>query len=251
MTTEYPPILKHPQPAPYMKPIQVSPAFRSLGDVLRTHGLPKRALVFGVASEDGLPVTLSLGNYRIPSILIVGDTGCGKTVLLQSIAVSATRLKSPSDDIGVVVITDYRDEWENVSADHIRVIAPSETALTMLGRIAESGRRPNTDILVLIDSPRAVLKLSAAANNAFKAILQKGIQAGMRMIMTTHTNELFSFNSVLNQFHMRIYGHVRGNTHLPGVPDGSELHTLRHGQFTLRKSSRWLRFDACAISERM
>lgn len=254
MTTEYfpPTILERRTPvAPQvMAPAPVSTA-PDLDRVLRTNHLPAGALVFGLA-DDGLPVALPLANRQISSVLIAGDDGCGKTALLQCVAASAVRLKNPERDLGIVVITSYPDEWPAMPAAHVRIFTPSDTILTMLAGIVDAGERPNTDMLVLVDSPRTILTLSDQSYRAYRTILEQGKQANMRLIMTAHTNELPVFADVLDDFRMRIYGQVRGSIRIPGnIPGGSELHALRHGQFTLRKSSRWLRFDTCAIPERM
>ena len=89
---------------------QPKPDLPSLAEVLDEFGpMPPEALFLGVAS-DGLPVLLNLHDPVPGPILIAGDAGTGKTILLQIIAEAAGMMHQP-EELQFGVLTSHPDEW--------------------------------------------------------------------------------------------------------------------------------------------
>src|SRR5262245_14932203 len=77
--------------------IKRAPALPPMSEVLNEFGpLPSEALFLGIAS-DGLPVMLNLHDPVPGPILIAGDSGTGKTALLQSIAAASGKTHMPEE----------------------------------------------------------------------------------------------------------------------------------------------------------
>src|ERR687897_3803354 len=77
--------------------VKPTPALPSLNEIIADFGpMPHEALFLGVAS-DGLPVLLNLHDPVPGPILITGDSGSGKTALLQTIAAAAGKPHPPEE----------------------------------------------------------------------------------------------------------------------------------------------------------
>jgi hypothetical protein len=82
-----------------------------------SESLPACSILLG-ACEDGLPFMLDLTNPAPGALLIVGDSGSGKTRLLKSILASAVRL-NPAEQVAFCLLADDLDEYSALAdSDH-------------------------------------------------------------------------------------------------------------------------------------
>src|SRR4030095_8793993 len=117
--------------------------------------MPPEALFLGVAS-DGLPVMLNLYDPVPGPILIAGDSGTGKTALLQSIAVAAGRTHQP-EELQFGALTSHSDEWSALEdiPNNVGVFSlldrSAEDFIHSLASWAHGNKTSRQSVLLLLD----------------------------------------------------------------------------------------------------
>ena len=173
-------------------------------------------LLLGMA-DDGLPVLLDLYDPAPGPLLVAGDSGCGKTAMLQSLARLAG-LQDPGD-IQFGVVTPFPEEWSALeNLPDCLGIWPSfhPSARAFLGRLADWAEGlPGTRqaILLLFDG--------------FDLLSGRDLEA------------------LHDYFHTRLLGHVKNNHHariLTDEPQAALADLLPGAQFGLSHSGSWLKF---------
>jgi DNA segregation ATPase FtsK/SpoIIIE, S-DNA-T family len=110
-------------------PGQPAPRIRMLPEVLQQADLPEPAaggIPIGLSEAALRPVYLDFG--QDPHLIVIGDTGSGKTNLLRLLADGIVRTRTPEQALFVLV--DYRRSLAGaVPADHILGYAPSSAVL--------------------------------------------------------------------------------------------------------------------------
>jgi hypothetical protein len=228
----------------------------ALGDVLARVGtLPAGALFLGVAS-DGLPVLLNLFDPHPGPMLIVGDTGSGKTIFLQTLAQGVKQTHDPKE-VQFGVVTNYPEEWEHIRAPHRTGVFPvghnsTQQYLNSLAAWAHSNKHGQQCVLLLVDDLESVASLDPESLQNFRWLLLRGPSRRVWPLVTLNATRYGQVLSWLQNFRTRIFGRVANPrvAEALGADPSSGLDQLEARiQFSLRekdpRSSRgenWLRF---------
>jgi len=229
------------------KPIKMLP---SLQEVLNGLGsLPRQALFLGIAT-DGLPVLLSLRDPSPGSLLLTGDTGCGKTALLKVVACAIGRMHDVRE-VRFGVITNHPDEWKGYGRiPHCVGIFPmgnnnAADFVSSLTKWAHSNRGKQQSILLLLDDLEAITHINPEIQPNLRWLLLRGPVRRVWPIITLNTEMSANVSPWLEAFRTRIFGHVdqtKAAEALLPLPDAG-LDSLAPGmQFCLREGTTWLRF---------
>ena len=171
-----------------------------LHTILDAYGaFPRYSLVIGLG-RDGLPFMLDLDNPKSGAILLVGETGCGKTELLNVLSQSACLLNNPQD-VNLYVISNKVNEYTNlINYPHCQgLLAPYEREageiVIELASIAEqrrSGREFGSTMMLIIDDlssfSRMLNDYSVYLN--LKTLVSRGPKAGIWPIISINPNDV-------------------------------------------------------------
>ena len=221
----------------------------SLAEVLDEFGpMPPEALFLGVAS-DGLPVLLNLHDPVPGPILIAGDAGIGKTILLQIIAAAAGMMHQP-EELQFGVLTSHPDEWSvledipnNVGIFPIQHRSAEDFILS-LASWAHGNKSSKQSVLLLLDDLEAISKLDFDARQNLRWLLLRGPARRVWPIVTINPNRMENTEPWLEAFHTRVLGPIQ-NLQLTRQMDAenADLDSLDLGaQFALREGDHWLHF---------
>jgi DNA helicase HerA-like ATPase len=229
---------------------QPPPAAPTLDRVLAEIGpLPREALFLGLAT-DGLPVLLNLHDPVPGPMLVVGESGAGKTAFLQSIARSLTHTHT-KDDLQYGVITDDITEWEPVeNTPHRAGIfdakqAAAQEFIQSLAAWARSNHSTGQSVLVLIDDLEAVARLDPNTLQSIRWLLLRGPSRRVWPVITLNADRYGQVLAWIELFRARIFGRVADAdiARALGGDSTSALDQLEAGrQFCLREKGGWLRF---------
>jgi hypothetical protein len=169
-----------------------------LYNVLGAYGaFPQFSLVIGL-SGDGLPFMLDLDNPKSGSILVVGETGCGKTRLLNVVGQSACALNTPQD-VSLFVISNRAHEFGGLlNYPHCQgLVAPYDREagelIIELASIAEqrrTGRELGSKILLVIDDFSSISQIlnDYSVHLNFKTLITQGSKSGIWPIVSINPN---------------------------------------------------------------
>ncbi len=239
--------LKQEVAAPLSTPLPAAPPLSRV--LLEIGSLPREALFLGVA-VDGLPVLLNLRDPLPGSILIVGETGSGKTTFLQTLAHGIQRIHS-SEDIQFGVITAHPDEWNHldVTAHRIGVFPVNASSvqdlLSSLVSWAHAKHTARHSILLLIDDLEAVARLDPDALQNLRWLLLRGPARKVWPVITLNAERYGQVLSWIPMFRTRIFGRIAKAAVAEALSSDqpSVLNQLEAGiQFSLRENGKWLKF---------
>ncbi|HET9908497.1 MAG TPA: FtsK/SpoIIIE domain-containing protein [Anaerolineales bacterium] len=228
----------------------LTPVAPTLGEILEEIGtLPREALLLGVAS-DGLPILLNLYDSHPGPLIVLGDSGAGKTNFLQTVAKSAIQTHHPND-LQYGVITNHIEEWEIIeetphSAGVFYVGHPNAQDLILsLATWAHTNKNTRQSVLLLVDGLEDVANLEADVVQSFRWLLLRGPSRRVWPIITLQAENYEQVVSWLQNFRTRIFGHI-ANEHIAwalGADKVSALNQLEPRiQFSLPENGNWLRF---------
>ena len=228
---------------------KATPALPSLNEVLTEYGtMPSEALFLGVASDE-LPVLLNLHDPVPGPLLITADPGAGKTVLLQTIALSAGVMHQP-EDLQFGVLTNHPDEWKGFEAipNNVGVFPlynqSAEDFILSLASWAHGNKTSQQSVLLLLDDLEAASNLDFDARQNLRWLLLRGPARRVWPIITLNPNRIENILPWLDAFRTRIFGTMRDQRQIEQLNAVSaELESLNSGShFTLREGESWLRF---------
>lgn len=227
-----------------------TPAAPTLDSVLADIGpLPREAMFFGIAS-DGLPVLLNLHDPTPGPMLIVGDTGSGKTRFLQTAAQSIAKTHS-AKDVQFGVITTRPDEWKDVAnTNHKTAVfsiqqSGAQDFLLSLASWAHSNKNDRQSVLLLVDDLEAVASLDFDALQNFRWLLLRGPARRVWPLITMNADRYGQVISWIPNFRTRVFGRIENErvANALGADAASGVASLEAAvQFSLRERRDWLRF---------
>src|SRR6188474_1746110 len=229
--------------------LRPAPAMPPLDEVLAEfQPMPPEALFLGVAS-DGLPLLLNLHDPIPGPILIAGDSGTGKTALLQTIAAAVGKTHQP-EEIQFGALTSHPDEWSALEDIPNNVgIFPlhdqsSEDFILSLASWAHGNKSSQQSVLLLLDDLEVASNLDFDARQNLRWLLLRGPARRVWPIITVNTNRMENILPWLDAFHTRVFGTMQNPRHISQLDAVSaELESLHSGShFTLKEGDHWLRF---------
>lgn len=225
------------------------PALPSLREVLAEFGpMPEEALFLGVAS-DGLPVLLNLLDPIPGPLLIIGDSGSGKTVLLQTIARAVEKMHQP-EELQFGVVTSRPDEWSGLKdiPNNVGVFShydrASEDFILSLASWAHGNKTSSQSVLLLLDGLEAVSKLDLEAVQNLRWLLFRGPARRVWPIVTLNSQDIKNMAPWLEAFRTRILGNMQEGQSIRQLDsEQADPSSLMNGsEFTMREGDNWLRF---------
>jgi hypothetical protein len=159
---------------------------------------PPYSLVIGMCT-DGMPFMLDLGNPKTGSILVAGDSGCGKTTLLRTMGISACNLNHP-ENVSIYIISGQIKEYAD-----FRALPHCETMLNSYDRAAgelvielasineqrRAGRERGEKIILILDeisSFEGMLRDYSVYLN-LKTLISRGPANGIWPMIAINANE--------------------------------------------------------------
>jgi hypothetical protein len=234
------------------RPVSPSPALAlpNLSEVLAEFSpLPRQALFLGVAN-DGLPVLLNLDDPVPGPLLIIGDTKCGKTRLLQTIARGVDNIREPQD-VKYAVLTDRPDEWHTIrsSSSCDSVLNTSDPAaanyLSSLAGWAHANKGGRQTVLLLIDNLNSLVSSSEEIRQALRWLLFRGPSRRVWPVVTLNTNLAKRIPYWLETFRTRLFAYVEDFAvadRLAGEPIQPVRNLVAGSQFCMPEGSKWTPF---------
>ena len=229
------------------KPTPVAP---TLSEILEEIGpLPREALLLGMAS-DGLPVLLNLYDSHPGPILVIGDTGAGKTVFLQTVARSVIQTHD-ANDVQYGVITNHTDEWESMEeTPHCVGVFPihhtnAQDLILSLASWAHTNKNTRQSVLLLVDDLEEVASLESDTVQSFRWLLLRGPSRRVWPIITMSAERYEQVISWLQNFRTRIFGRITDErvAGALGADKTSALDQLEARiQFSMPENGNWFRF---------
>lgn len=172
----------------------------SLYTILDTFGaFPPYSLVIGL-SKDGLPFMLDLDNPKSGSILVVGETGSGKTQLLKVVSTSACLLNNPQN-VSLHVISKKANEYTGLfNFPHCQTLLdPYDRAagemVIELASIAEqrrTGRELGSMMMLIIDDYSSISRMLSdySVYLNLKTLVSRGPKSGIWPIISINPNDV-------------------------------------------------------------
>ena len=186
-------------------------------------GLP---MATGQTVEGGrlLPQRVNLADPNTPHVLVAGTTGSGKTILLQSMLLSAAAMQSPSS-LALVVLdpkaVDFRGFYGLPHLAHNVISDPAECVQALAAVVAELERRkaagmsePEQRIVVAVDELADLMDVAGKDVEGYiRRIIQVGRGLGVALVAATQQPLAAILGSVVKaNFPLRMVGKVSSDT---------------------------------------
>ena len=229
------------------KPILARP---TLSRVLADFGpMPSEALFLGIAS-DKLPVLLNLHDSIPGPLLIVGDPGSGKTVLLQTIARAAERMHQP-EKLQFGAVTNYPDEWSGFekTLNSIGIFPAhhrsSEDFILSLAAWAHGNKSSKQSVLLFLDDLETVSSMDIETVQNLRWLLFRGPARRVWPIITLNSKRIQNMEPWLELFRTRIYGNMQNPNHINklGIKFADPASLFKGSEFSMSEGNEWLRFS--------
>ncbi len=216
--------------------------------------LPRHAIFFGVA-QDGLPVLLDLSNDTVGSLLLIGDTGSGKTHLLRTVARALVYAKDAAA-FRFVVITPEVEEWKDLCqtshCDGIFAASASKASdvIYTLAARAHAAREQGFTLL-LLDDLTLVQNLEYEIRIHLQWLLGRGSKRKIWTVATITPQHFFDLQMLpwTAQFHTHLFARVADSRYVQqliqtlSLPPQAPLGALHPGnEYALVEGEHWLRF---------
>jgi S-DNA-T family DNA segregation ATPase FtsK/SpoIIIE len=169
--------------------------------------------------EEGLPVLLRLPSADVAHVLIAGNTGSGKTVLAQTMALSLA-MHNPPRSVQLVLIDPKRRGFGRLSAlPHLLtplIYRPERAAKVLERLVAEMERRDlrgagtTPRIVVLIDELADLMMAGGReVKRPLTRLAQRGREAGIHLVACTQRPSASVIGGLIkSNFPVRIVGSV-------------------------------------------
>jgi len=206
------------------------------------------SLVLG-RGEDGLPVTFDLYDPAPGPLLVAGDGGSGKTMLLKSLA-QASDLQI-AGDIQFGVITPFPEEWtEQEALPNCMGIWPAyhPAAIEFISKLiswADCLQGTHQLVLFLVDGLDLLAAFGFKIQNEFQWLLRNGPERHIWPVVTINPGRLARLDTWLDYFPTRILGQIKRSQtrHLLIDDPKINLAGFESGkQFCFSRPDGWLEF---------
>jgi hypothetical protein len=210
--------------------------------------LPRTALFLGLA-DDHLPVLLNLADPVPGPVLVAGDSGSGKTRLLQLVA-DAIGQTHDADSVRFAVIAEQPDEWDALSSspncEGILCFQQPLTTnyLSSLVNWAHTNKHSDQFVVLLIDGLEG-LHADPSMHQSLRWLLLRGPARRIWPIVTVKATRASSVSEWLPSFRTRLCGHIAADRDLTPLTGSADLtfDELQAGsQFCMREGRNWLPF---------
>jgi S-DNA-T family DNA segregation ATPase FtsK/SpoIIIE len=255
--------------------VRLLPLFRQLSNIVPLKGsepipsdspntderIPPATAILGLA-EDGVPLLIRLVSPDVAHILVAGATGAGKTVLLQTMALSLAmanpipgETNGRSTGLALLVVGQALSDLAGLPHLARPVIYEAEqalealTSLVMLMERREATGENTPLVVMLIDELVDVLAVDRqTAQRAVSRLVLHGRGAGIHVVAATRVPTV----AVAQQgFPVRLVGHVDSIEHAHRVTGWSGTGAERlmgRGDFVALAEGRVTRFQSAYVS---
>jgi hypothetical protein len=210
--------------------------------------MPEEALFLGVATDD-LPVLLNIYDPTPGPLLIIGDSGAGKTKLLQTIA-HVTGYMHAAEKLQFGAVTNRPDDrmrFEN-DPNNVGIFSvhhrSSDDFILSLASWAHGNKSSKQSVLLFLDGLQLVADMEVDTVQNLRWLLLRGPSRRVWPIVTLSTANLGKMDSWLSAFRTYIFGKVEDAAHIQRLnAENADLESLEAGtEFTLSEEKHWLRF---------
>lgn len=222
--------------------------------------LPPSSIVIG-GCEDSMHFYLALDDPRPGSILIVGDQGCGKRRLIESILSSAVKLNPPRR-LRYALLSDDLSQFDGYasSAHCYTALEPGTEACDLINELTDvfaqrwAGQGSGSPILLIVDNLTQVRNnLDERSFEDLLWLIQHGPQAHIWPVVTLHAEDFPSTDEyVLDAFGTYLLGRMRSQETAQAFTGAGENFAgeLKEGaQFSVLFDDQWLKFSVPEIDE--
>ena len=217
--------------------------------------IPQQTAALGVC-EDGLPVLLNLNDLRGGPLLVTGDAGCGKTMLLNILLQTALAHDSEQRTL-FTVITNQKEDYLEIeqngleSGQCLGVYEPEDEALVthlqQVSALIEKRRQRKQDappLLVVFDGLEFLPSAPDEIRTSIELLLRNGMEAKIWLAAALKTADCLEMGRWTRHFRTRLIGHMSNQAaRRLSLFDGLDAEKLRTGQeFATLAAGKWLIF---------
>ena len=242
------------------QPVRLLPLYDQLTNQLPDQ--PPITAILGL-TDDGAPLLIRLPSPDVGHVLVAGETGSGKTVLLQTMILSLAMTNAPTD-LTLILIDPkghaFRlfEELPHMARPVIWQVAEVTEVLESLVRLMErrgdptGSLKPVGSVVVVIDELADLLTNDTEIASALVKLTQRGREAGIHIVAATQKPTAAVLGPLIKaNFPVRLVGRVtsvadaRTATGWSGT--GVERLTGR-GDFVAVAEGRVIRFQVAHVS---
>ncbi len=242
-------------PSMMMAPDTTLPSAMTLEDLIAQNPtLPNDTLMLGMAN-DGLPVLLNLYEPAPGPVLVVGDSGVGKTSLMQTLARATDLIQDPSD-IQFGVLSSNPNEWQMLDASpgSLGVWPANHTsAQDFIQRISDWAKQPEHGrqvIVLFLDDLASIINSSYEVQENIKWLLLNGSKNQVWTVASLNVIRAIRMRVWLDLFNTHIFGYIQQPSLARALTTDSlsSFESLVPGlEFDIKQQGEWLRFWLPAI----
>ena len=216
--------------------------------------LPNDTLMLGMAN-DGLPILLNLYEPAPGPVLVVGDSGVGKTSLMQTLARATNLIQDPSD-IQYGVVTSNPDEWQTLDTSPGSLgVWPANhfSPQDFVQRITDWAKQPEHGrqvIILFLDDLASIINTSYEIQENIKWLLLNGSKNHVWIVASLNIVRAIRMRVWLDLFNTHIFGYIQqpSLTRALTTDSLSDFESLVPGlEFDIKQRGEWLRFWLPAI----
>jgi len=242
-------------PSMMMAPDTTLPSAMTLEELIAQNPtLPNDTLMLGMAN-DGLPVLLNLYEPAPGPVLVVGDSGVGKTSLMQTLARATDLIQDPSD-IQFGVVSSNPNEWKTLDASPGSLgvwPANHSSAQDFIQRITDWAGQPEHGrqiIVLFLDDLASIINTSYEIQENIKWLLLNGSKNQVWIVASLNVVRAIRMRVWLDLFNTHIFGYIQQPSLARALTTDSlsDFESLVPGlEFDIKQQGEWLRFWLPAI----
>ena len=228
----------------------------------RLPSLPPCSAVLGL-DEEGVPLLLRLPSPEVAHVLVAGTTGCGKTALARSMALSLA-LHAPPREVQLLLVDPKGHNFAPFEGlPHLLrpVVREVGGALEVLHRLAGEMERRGAQgvcrpriVVVLDELADLVMVGGREMEEVLTRLAQRGREAGVHLVACTQKPAAAVIGGLVkSNFPVRVVGSVASANDAwvaAGVGGSGAERLLGRGDFLLVARGEVLRFQAAWVGPR-